>query len=54
LQNSLSEGESEGDEKLVEDALEESFSVLEEKEDSTPVFRHRIRLGHPKCSGSDP
>jgi len=41
LQNSLSDGESEGDEKLLEDALEESFSVLEEKEQETaaPVFR---------------
>jgi hypothetical protein len=41
LQNSLSEGESEGDEQLLEDALEESFSVLEEKDDPStpPVFR---------------
>jgi hypothetical protein len=49
LQNSLSEGESEGDEKLLEDALEESFSVLEEKEQeetAAPVFRQE-QLGFP-------
>jgi len=51
LQNSLSEGESEGDEKLLEDALEESFSVLEEKEQeetAAPVFRQEQLVSPPK------
>ncbi len=53
LQNSLSEGESEGDEKLLEDALEESFSVLEEKEQeetAAPVFRQEQLVPPPKES----
>ncbi len=53
LQNSLSEGESEGDEKLLEDALEESVSVLEEKEQeetAAPVFRQEQLVSPPKES----